>query len=237
MHYGTFKQKLQPRWRTWFPDKGARETVAMLDFVDSSRWTNGTYRTILLRHLCDFGYHRAVVKYWRKHKRLVEADVQSWSETARALVGLKESKLARTLLADWRSRTGVPMWAVANYVMCFSPRRSSHLRVVLSSCRDALAGLPHDHCAKYLVHRQAEACALLKDLAGFRQVCLKHANYLTGKLDPGEWFDSRSKHLLTDIAVMARALRQSEPALYRQTLRSVRWKRLSGGFHLAVAGR
>jgi predicted Zn-dependent protease len=237
MHYGTFKQRLQPRWRTWFPDKGARETVAMLNFVDSSRWTNGAYRTILLRHLCDFGYHRAVLRYWRKHKVLVETDVQSWSETARALVGLKESKLARTLLADWRSRTGVPMWAVANYVMCFSPRRSSQLREVVSSCRDALVGLPHDHCAKYLVHRQAEACALLRDLAGFQQVCQKHANYLTGKLEPGEWFDSRSKHLLTDIPVMARALRQRELALYRRTLRAVRWKRISGGFHLAVAVR
>ncbi|HEX8880455.1 MAG TPA: tetratricopeptide repeat protein, partial [Candidatus Acidoferrum sp.] len=114
LHYGTFKQQLQPRWRTWFPDKGARETVAMLNFVDSSRWTNGGYRTILLRHLSDFGYHRAVVRYWQKHKPLVEADVESWSETARALVGLKKSELARTLLADWRSRTGVPMWAVAN---------------------------------------------------------------------------------------------------------------------------
>lgn len=237
MHYGTFKQQLQPRWRAWFPDKGARETVAMLNFVDSSRWTNGAYRTILLRHLSDFGYHRAVLRYWRKHKPLVEADVQSWSETARALVGLKESKLARTLLADWRSRTGVPMWAVANYVMCFSPRRSSHLREVVSSCRDALVGLPHDHCAKYLVHRQAEACALLRDEAGFQQVCQKHANYLTGKLEPGEWFDSRSKHLLADLPVMARALRQRELALYRRTLRAVRWKRISGGFHLAIAVR
>ena len=129
------------------------------------------------------------------------------------------------------------MWAVANYVMCFSPRRPFHLREVVCSCRDALVGLPHDHCAKYLVHRQAEACALLKDRAGFQQVCQKHANYLTGKLEPGEWFDSRSKHLLTDIPVMARALRQSELALYRKTLRAVRWKRISGGFHLAVAVR
>ena len=237
LHYGTFKQKLQPRWRTWFPDKGARETLAMLSFVDASRWTNGTYRTILLRHLCDYGYHRAVVGYWKKHKALVEADVQSWSETARALVGLKEKNLARALLADWRSRTGVPMWAIANYVMCFSPRRRPHLREVVSSCRHALLGLPHDHCAKYLVHRQAEACALLNDQAGFQQVCQKHSNYLTGKLDPGEWFDSPSKHLLTDIPIMARALKQSELPLYRQTLRSVWWKRVSGGIHLADRSR
>ena len=129
------------------------------------------------------------------------------------------------------------MWAVANYVMCFSPRRRSHLHEVVSSCHDALVGLPHDHCAKYLVHRQAEACALLGDQAGFQQVCQKHGNYLTGKLEQSEWFDSPSKHLLTDIPVMARALKQSEFRLYRQTLRSVRWKRISGGFHLADRGR
>jgi len=237
VHYGTFKQRLQPRWRTWFPDRGASEILAMLNFVDSSVWANGTYRTILLRHLCDFGYHRAVVRYWRRHKPLVEADVLSWSETARALVALKKNKFARQHLADWRSRTGVPMWAVANYVMCFSPRRRSHLRELVSSCRDALAGLPHDHCAKYLVHRQAEACALLGDQAGFQQVWLKHGNYLTSKLEQNEWFDSRSKHLLTDLPVMARALQQSELPLYQQTLRSVRWRRMFGGFHLADHSR
>ncbi|HEX2713906.1 MAG TPA: hypothetical protein VHM88_17060, partial [Candidatus Acidoferrales bacterium] len=32
---------------------------------------------------------------------------------------------------------------------------------------------------------------------------------------------------------MARALKQSELPLYRQTLRSVWWKRISGGIHLA----
>ena len=237
VHYGTSKVKPQPSWRTLVPDRGAREILAMLNFVDSSPWTDGTYRTILLRHLCDFGYHRAVVRYWKKHKPLVEADVQSWSETARALVGLKKNKSARKLLADWRSRTGVPMWAVANYVVCFSPLRRSHLREVASSCRDALAGLPHDHCAKYLVHRQAEACALLSDHAGFEQVCREYGNYLTGKIEQGEWFDPRSKHLLADIPVMARALNQNERPLYRQTLRSVRWKRISAGFHLADRSR
>ncbi len=34
---------------------------------------------------------------------------------------------------------------------------------VAAACGDALAGLTHDHCAKFLAHKQAEVLALLGD--------------------------------------------------------------------------
>lgn len=234
---GTPKEGLKSAWQAWFPHRGVREVLELMNCVDSAKWKNGRYRTILLRQLCEYGYHRAVVRYWKKHTAEVEGDVASWSETGRALVGLKKSKSARQLLSDWRSRVGVPMWTVANYIMCFSPRRRSHLREVVASCGDALAGLPHDHCAKYLVYREAEGCALLGDEAEFEKVCREYGGYLTGKVEQGEFFDSRSKHLLTDIPVMARALRDREQRFYRQTLRGVRWKRRTGWLELAGSAR
>src|SRR4029077_13488652 len=95
----------------------------------------------------DAGYARLVARYWKKNKAAVEGDVDAWAETARALRGLKREGGARTLLEKWRERSGVGMWAVANYVNTLMGMRAKQLGEVRSSCRDALAGLPHDPCA------------------------------------------------------------------------------------------
>src|SRR6202007_17711 len=122
-------------------------------------------------------------------------------ETARALVVLKRKGEARTLLENWRERSGVRMWAVANYVNSLPGMRGKHLGEIRSSCRDALAGLPHDHCAKYLVHREAEACALLGDEKGLLGVWEQHRNYFDGKLEDAEGFGVRRRVLLTGLGV------------------------------------
>ena len=225
----TAKRARQPFWRTWIPDRGAREVLTLLKMVDSAHWADGIYRSILLQQLSDVGYQQLVVKYWKRHKVWVETVVESWAQTGRALVALKRGNEARKLMAGWRERTGVAMWVVTNYVMCFSTLRPKHVREVLSSCRDALAGLPHDHCAKYLVHRQAEACALLGDRKAFRDTWDEHRNYLDGKLEKTEWFEVKRRYLLSAVPTMARALEQNQPAAYRRTLWRLRWKSLFSG--------
>jgi hypothetical protein len=50
---------------------------------------------------------------------VVECDAASWSEVGRALLELGRKKEARNLLAGWRQRTGIIMWMIVNYVMCF----------------------------------------------------------------------------------------------------------------------
>ncbi len=226
---GAAKRKLQPRWRAWFPDKGARELLSLLQIVDSASWSKKGYRASLLKHLGDAGYSRSVVRYWKKNGMLVEADVDSWAETARALVNLDRKSDVRKLVAPWRQRTGVAMWVVTNYVMCLSTRRPKQLREMLSTCRDALAGLPHDHCAKFLAHVQAEACALLGDRKALRETCDRYQSYFDGKLEKGEWFLAKRKYLLADVPIMARALRDNDQSMYKRIRRSLRWKQFTGG--------
>ena len=124
------------------------------------------------------------------------------------------------------------MWAVANYVNSLTGMRAKHLREIRSSCRDALAGLPHDHCAKYLVHREAEACALLGDEKGFLEIWKQHRNYFDGKLEEAEWFEARRRYLLADLVILARSLEENNRKMYTKVLRSLRWKRIAGKLQL-----
>jgi predicted Zn-dependent protease len=223
------KRAVQPRWRAWFPDKGARELLSLLQITDAASWSKQGYRASLLKQLCDSGYTRSVVRYWKKNKRLVESEVDSWAETARALVNLNLNSDVRKLLAPWRERTGVAMWVVTNYVLCLSTRRPKQLREILSSCRDALAGLPHDHCAKFLAHMQAESCVLLRDREALRETFDHYQSYFDGKLEKGEWFHTKRKYLLADMPIMARALRENDLRMYKRVRRSLRWKQFTGG--------
>lgn len=232
----TEKCALQPYWRAWLPDRGAREVVRLHKMVDAAPWSKELYSARLMKELNDAGYARLVVRYWKKNKPRVEADVDAWAETARALVVLKRKRKARALLADWRPRSGVAMWVVANYVNCFAGLRTKQLEEVRSACRDALAGVPHDHCAKYLVHRQAEACALLGDEKGLLETWTEYRNYFNGKLETAEWFEPRRRHLLADLLILVRALEENNRKLYKKTLRGLRWKRTARALHFESTG-
>ena len=233
----TVKQGLQPYWRTWLPDRGARGVLSLQKMVDAAAWPKERYRAILLKQLSDTGYARLVARYWKKNKVSVESDVDAWAETARALVVLKRKGEARTLLQGWRERSGVGMWAVANYVNSLARMRSNQLEEMRSACRDALAGLPHDHCAKYLVHRLAEACALLRDETGLLETWKGYRNYFDGKVEKGEWFEARRRYLLVDLVILARSLQENNRKMYAKVLRSLRWKRFAEGFQLTSTRR
>jgi hypothetical protein len=228
----TVKRAVQPHWRTWLPDRGAREILKLQKIVDAAPWSKDRYRASLMKQLSDVGYARLVARYWRKNKAAVDGDVDAWAETARALIVLKRKREARALLKTWRQRSGVGMWAVANYVNSLTGARAKQLQEVRSACRDALAGLPHDHCAKYLVHRQAEACALLGDEQALLETWKQYRNYFDGKLEKGEWFEAHRRYLLADLLVLGRSLQENNRQMYRKMLRSLRWKRFTEGFHV-----
>ena len=233
----TVKRALQPYWRTWLPDRGARDLRNLQKMVDVAAWPKERYRAILLKQLSDVGYARLVARYWKKNKAAVASDVDAWAETTRALVVLKRKREARTLLRTWRERSGVGMWAVANYVNCLTGMRSQPLEEMRSACHDALAGLPHDHCAKYLVHRQAEACALLGDEQGLLETWKQYRTYFDGKVEKGEWFEARRRYLLADMVILARSLQENNRKMYGKTLRSLRWKRFAEGLHFTGSSR
>src|SRR5262249_52115984 len=98
---------------------------------------------------------------------------------------------------------------------------------IRSMCNDALAGLPHDHCARFLVHVQAEAYALLGDTQGLLETWQQYRSYFDCKESGKEWFQNERRHLLADIPTLVRYLEQNERRLYRQLVRNLRWRRIN----------
>lgn len=226
---GAEKRPLQPLWRSLFPDRGAKELLSLLSLADASSEATGAHRAGFLRLLNNAGYNQLVVRHWKEHREAVERDVETWAETARSLVGLKKDDSVRNLLAGWRERAGVPMWSIGNYVMSISGLNKKNLREVHAACRDALAGLQHDHCAKYLAHRQAESAALLGDQKALLDVWKEQRSYFDAKVKENEWFEARRKDLLLDIPMMARALEGNDVRTFKKMRRSLRWKEFSFG--------
>jgi len=223
------KRTRQPFWRTWLPGRGAREVLALLDIIDSHPREREIPRADLLKQLSDSGYHRVVVRYWKRHKTKVESEIGAWAETARALTGLQRRREARKLMSGWRDRNGITMWAVANYIVNCSGVSSRQLKEIRSSCSDALAGLPHDHCARFLAYRLAEACALLGDEEGLRDTWNKYQTYFDGKLEQQEFFEVKRRYLMADLPTIARLLESDERRLYRRKVRQLWWDGLKVG--------
>jgi len=220
----TEKRTLQPYWRSWFPERGAKELVRLQKLVDAAAWPKQRYQGRLLKQLNDEGYARLAVRYWRWHRDEVEGDVDAWQETARALIVLKRKRAARNLMKDWRSKRGVGMWAIGNYVNSLTGIGPGTLREVRDACRDALAGLAHDHCAKYLAHRQVEACAMLSDEKALLETWKDYREYFSGKVEQGEWFVDWRRYLLGDVVIAGRALEENDRKTYRKIRRGFWWR-------------
>jgi hypothetical protein len=95
---------------------------------------------------------------------------------------------------------------VANYMFSLSYFRRDQLEERYRSSRDALAGLPHDHCARYLAHLKAEACALSGNRSNFLDTWHTYARYFDGKMADGEFFGPRDRYLRTGIPKLAKFL-------------------------------
>jgi predicted Zn-dependent protease len=216
------KRGLQPRTTTWFLFGGAKELARLERLVSNSGWDGSSYRAELYRGLCDYGYHRVVKRLWKKSGSTA-LNIDEWSQIGRALVGANLPSQGRRFLGAWRERPGVGMWMVANYTLCLSRFRRSQLEELRAACQDALSGLPHDHCANYLAHVLAETCALLGDKEAFLLTWNTYSTYFGTELKQNEYFQPKRRHLLGDIPMMARYLRQNETWLYRKMLWKLRW--------------
>jgi hypothetical protein len=119
------------------------------------------------------------------------------------------------------------MYVVANYVGCLSGVWPSDLKEIVAASGDALRDLPHDHCARYLAHVKAEACALLGDKRGLRETWDQYRSYFDSKENSKEWFEDRRRPLLTDIPMLVRFLERNQTGLYRKTVWGLRWRHIS----------
>jgi hypothetical protein len=95
------------------------------------------------------------------------------------------------------------------------------LREARDTGRDALAGLALDHCAKYLAHREAEACAPLEEEEGLLATWHNNRGYFSGSVEEGEWFVERRRYLLEIVSALARALAANDRKSCRKRCR--RW--------------
>jgi hypothetical protein len=111
-------------------------------------------------------------------------------------------------------------------MQCLSRLRRGDLEEVIATCRDGLADLPHDHCARYLACMQAEACALLGKKDDLLAVWRDRRGYFDGEPKDGEYFKSSQKHLLSDLSEMVRALERNDRETYRKLLWRLRRLRL-----------
>src|SRR5579871_5915411 len=128
-------------------------------------------------------------------------------------------------MSGWRRRKGVAMWMVTNYVVAL-PREKTGLLETVATCRDALATLTHDHCARFLVVARAEAQVLLGDTSGFLETWKSQRSYFEGQ--PGSQEFWPRKELLGDMFTLARLLEQGDTKQYRSKVRGMKWNRFWG---------
>ena len=220
------KLNKQPYLRRWFPKTQARKLVRLVETLDQFAWSDDGHRAVLLGTLDNYGYQYLVFDYWKEYPERVQADFRTLAEVGRALLNRKRRKEVRELMSDWRERPEMKMWAITNYVLASPRGRRQALDSVARTCSDALAKLPHDHCARFLAHKQAEAYALLGEQEAFLNTWDTYRHYFGSDPSKQEFFPDR--HLLADIPTMAHTLRQGSSAEYRKLLRELRWRRATG---------
>ena len=204
-----------------------RKIISLMNAIDSSSWRGEFHAAALFAILNEHKYPRLVARFWKRMcDRRLDCDSETWAQSGLAMVNRHQYRMGRDLLRDWRTRRGVPMWSLANYVQCLSRFRRRELEEVIATCRDSLADLPHDHCAHYLACMQAEALALVGDKEGLLVVWQDRRAYFDGGLKMGEYFRAGQTHLLYDIPDMIRALQSEDRKAYRKLLWRLRFQRL-----------
>ena len=206
--------------RGWFPCRGARELTRLVREISGAAWDGSEHRAVIYALLCDYGYGRQVRKLSAATGSAAVTTVREWAQIGRSCLASGRFIEARRWLGTWRERAGVEMWMVANYVVSLPGSRRNRLEERYNSARDALAGLPHDHCAKYLAHVLAEACALLGRKEAFLETWESQAGYFDGTLGQGEFFKPKDRYLLAGIPEMAEDLERRG----RWRARGVFWK-------------
>ncbi|HEX5283886.1 MAG TPA: tetratricopeptide repeat protein [Bryocella sp.] len=204
-----------------------REVLSLMKAAQESRWRNEFHPGDSFAILNTNKYSRLVIRLWKGlGDRGKDSDTQAWAEAGRAMIECRRYRMARALFRDWRTRRGVQMWSLANYALSFPRTRKHYLEELASTCRDALADLPHDHCARYLACLQAEACALAGDKEGLLAVWRDRRAYFDGELKKGEYFKTQEKHLLSDLPELAEAVERNDRKTYRRIRWRLRYKRL-----------
>jgi hypothetical protein len=216
-----------PKWIRLSPlNYATRQITRLLRLVEQSSWMESSYIADLMSALNHNGYERLVLSCWnRMRTKGLESNSDAWAQAGRAMVNQKKKRAGRELMQGWRKRTGIGMWVLANYLLCIPRLRRVDLEEVIATCRDALAELPHDHCARYLAYMEAEACALAGDKPGLTTVWDKYTRHFEGLPDKGEFFPKSLEYLVDDLPVAVRLAHQQDGRGFGSTRRRLFLKR------------
>jgi hypothetical protein len=217
-----------PQWlcQSWL-NHTTRRIGALVRLVQRSSWMQSSHMADLMQVLNKSGYRRMVLSCWRYLRaRGLDADTAAWAQTGNAMIYLEKKRAARALLADWRTRKGVQMWMLGNYIIAL-PRLTQAARdEVIATCHEGLATLAHDHCARYLVYMEAEAYALNRDKPGLLAIWESYARYFNGSPDKTEFFPQWQRYLMHDIPRAVRLLSEPGEPGYGRLLFRLRRMRL-----------
>jgi tetratricopeptide (TPR) repeat protein len=208
-------------------DQVTRKIFALMKVIEKSSWRNDFDASDLFAVLNENGYPRLVIGFWKAMPPEAQTeDSGAWAQAGRAMINRRQYAAARALFKDWRNRRGVGMWSLANYMRSLSRFRQRDLEEVIATCRDALADLPHDHCARYLVCLEAEACALAGDKDGLLAVWNDRREYFKGELKKNEYFNAPEKYLMREIPDLVEALEQKSRGSYSRGVWHLRYRRV-----------
>ena len=214
--------------QTWL-DTGSRKGAELLRLVERSGWRDSGYLTDLMTLLNKEKYRRLVLACWKRMQTAgLGSDTRAWAEAGLALVNLGRKRAARALLQDWRTRPGVQMWMVANYLLALPRLRRRQLAEVIASAHDGLAALPHDHTSIFVVYLEAEARALSNDRAGLLATWQQHRREFEAALPQGDYFPASRHYLIRDLAKAVELLEASDQSGFRKVVLRLRLQRLWG---------
>jgi hypothetical protein len=189
--------------------------------LEQSKWLEGFYVADMMSVLNRHNFQQLALSWWnRLRAKGLESNSDVWAQAGRSMVSLGKKRAAKQLLQDWRTRTGIGMWVLANYQLCLSRLRRDDLQEVIATCRGALAGLPHDHCARYLAYMEAEACALGGDKPGLMDAWNRYARYFEGLPDKEEFFPAHQRYLVHEIPDAVRLVQKQDNSGFRR----LQWK-------------
>jgi hypothetical protein len=134
-----------------------RKVTNLLRLVEQASWSDVTYLAELMTLLNKHSYRKLVIASWKRVSKRVsrqglERNTAMRAQVGNAIINQGEMAEANGLLADWRERPGVQMWMVCNYLVTLPRLGRAALSALIASSEDAMAGLQHDHSARYLVY-------------------------------------------------------------------------------------
>lgn len=216
-----------PRWfRESLLNHAARRIRALTRTIEQSTWRDASCFADLFAALNHNRYEGLVLSSWKRMQRAgFQTDTDVWAQVGCAMINLGRKRDARRLMHDWRQRAGVTMWAVANYQLCVPRLSRGNLYEVIGACRDALAGLRHDHCARYLAFMLAEACALAGDTSALLDTWKKYSAYLDRPLEKTDFFPKTQEYLLGELPLLVESLELNDLRACKRTFWKLRLRR------------